>query len=390
MLCLLAFVFLASATQAETDRASPASEQRRAIQARLAAAPAIHLSPSVHGLGPPEGNSPAVWSKDQATHLHVFTNDGRKTLRLSAPATNPLTGAWETRPVELPRSVAGHEPALYVEAVERDEKGLLYGWYHLEIEICGVTRKSPPCDRRGLMAPAIGMAVSSDDGAHWSDRGLILTCGASPCSIWNGNGNFNGGNGDFSVALDPSRRFAYLFFTNYCGTPKEHGIALARMPWSLRADAEPARHVRKWYDGAWREAGLGGRASAILPASVPWDEPDYDSFWGPAVHYNTYLEAFVMLLNHTSGAQGDPCWPSQDEKIYIAYCPDPTRPEVWTDPVPLVSTTHGCTRYPQVLGIRAGETDRLAGKSARLFLHGLSTWMITFSRSAAHGSKGHP
>lgn len=235
------------------------------------------------------------------------------------------------------------------------------------------------------MAPAIGMAISTDDGVHWSDRGLILTSKASPCSTWNGNGNFNGGNGDFSIVIDPSHSFVYFYFTSYYGTPEEHGIALARMPWNARDEADPARHVRKWYDGAWSEAGLGGRASAIIPASSPWDAPDYNSFWGPAVHYNTHLTAFVMLLNHTSGAKGDPCWPSRDEEIYIAYCLDPSHPEVWTDPLPLVMPTRGRARYPQILGISPGETDRLAGRTARLFVHGASNWLITFVRSTATG-----
>jgi len=373
------------AAQADAGRSPSPPAQHIEYRAQVQPAPKVHLSPSTYGLGPPEGNSPAFWSRDGAPYLHVLTNNGRKTLRLSAPASNRWDSAWQTVPVDLPRSVVGREPALYIEAVERDDEGILFGWYHLEIETCGVKGDEPPCDLRGLMAPAIGMAISTDDGKHWIDRGLILTGEAAPCSTWNGNGNFNGGNGDFCVVLDPSHRFLFFYFTNYFGEPEEHGIALARMPWSARGEIPPSRFVEKWFGGAWSEAGLGGRASAIIPAAVAWDEPDYESYWGPAVHYNTYLDALVMILNHTTGAGGDACWPSRNEKIYIAYCPDPSHPAVWTGPVPLVSPVLGRTRYPQLLGTGPGETDRMVGRTARLFLHGTSTWLITFFRQAPNG-----
>jgi hypothetical protein len=34
--------------------------------------------------------------------------------------------------------------------------------------------------------------------------------------------------------------------------------------------------------------------------------------------------------------------------------------------------------YPQVIGLREGETDSLAGSIARLYIHGISNWELLF------------
>ena len=55
-------------------------------------------------------------------------------------------------------------------------------------------------------------------------------------------------------------------------------------------------------------------AIPIFPAVEPWndDDTEVDAFWGPAVHWNVYLEQYVMLLNHAK----DTNW--KQEGIYVS------------------------------------------------------------------------
>ena len=47
--------------------------------------------------------------------------------------------------------------------------------------------------------------------------------------------------------------------------------------------------------------GLGGFVTPIFPATVAWERADCDAFWGPSVHWNSYLQQYVMLLNRANG-----------------------------------------------------------------------------------------
>jgi hypothetical protein len=57
-------------------------------------------------------------------------------------------------------------------------------------------------------------------------------------------------------------------------------------------------------------------------------------------------------------------------------------PTGWTLPQKILDSAGDDRWYPQVLGMdkARGETDKLAGRSARLFVRGLSRWEIEFLR----------
>ena len=123
--------------------------------------------------------------------------------------------------------------------------------------------------------------------------GIIMAAHTINCS--SKNGFFAGGHGDFSVILDEKGEYFYFLFTNYGGGPLAEGIAIARMEFADRF--QPMGAVYKYFDGDWFEPGIGGSASAIFPAHVTWANANADSFWGPSIHWNTYLRKYVMLLN---------------------------------------------------------------------------------------------
>jgi len=299
--------------------------------------------------------SPAFWSDGQ---LVLFNSTGTQWVSRGGDQFSEST----TQLVGVDRQ--DHVP-MWIESVWRDEDGTLYGWYHHEpAGVCGSSK---------LTAPVIGAVVSRDGGKTFEDLGIVLSSGgALDCDAK--NGFFAGGNGDFSVILDRNREYFYFLFDNYGGDIEGQGVAIARMAFADRQ--QPVGAVWKYFDSRWMEAGLGGRNTPVFRASVRWQDENTDAYWGPSVHWNTYLERYVVLMNHTCCR---PEWPQ--EGIYITFSADLSDPAGWTPPVKILGKVdYDAGFYPQVLGTGTGETETLAGESARLYVHGRSDWTIEFSK----------
>lgn len=250
-----------------------------------------------------------------------------------------------------------HPSPIWIEATWMDADGVLFAWYHHEPG--GVCRGS------SLTAPKIGALLSYDGGRTFQDLGFILTSGdAVDCSAK--NGYFAGGNGDFSVIADADRQYLYFLFSNYGGDVSNQGVAIARMAFSDRYWPQGA--VWKSFNGQFTQPGLGGRLTPIFPATVSWSAADTDAFWGPSVHWNTALNQYVVLLNHSCCT---PEWPQ--EGIYLSTNPDLSDPAGWSPPTRVLE---GFGWYPQVLGEGPGETDKLAGAVSRIYLYGVSNWEL--------------
>jgi len=229
---------------------------------------------------------------------------------------------------------------------------VLYGWYHFE-----------PTDLICLTAPLIGAAVSMDNGLSWQDKGFVLESG-SPVDCDYANGYFTGGNGDFSVIASQDGEWFYFVYSNYGGPQEEQGIAVARSRFEDRG--QPGT-VYKYFQGEFSEPGMGGSVTPVFGVDRSWANTDVDALWGPSVHWNTYLNAYVALMNRATGE----FW-TQDG-IYIASTHDFVH---WTFPEKLLDTPDW---YPQVVGISQGETDTLAGRTARLYVGGYSEALLEFS-----------
>lgn len=261
----------------------------------------------------------------------------------------------------------------WIEATHRAADAL-YGWYHLEPG--GLCPKRP--GKAAITAPEIGALVSHDDGASWTDLGIILTAPGEP-DCGTENEYFGGGEGDFSVLLDERGEYLYFLFTAYHREPAEQGVAVARMRYAERL--QPIGAVWKWHAGDWSEPGLRGRVSPILAAERDWRRAGPNGvFWGPSVHWNSYLGSYVVLLNHATSER----W-TQDG-VYLSFNTDLADPTSWSHPELLLEVAEAERDpperhfYPRVLGLGAGETDKLAGQTARLFLRGQSRWEIRFLR----------
>ncbi|MFN0108871.1 MAG: hypothetical protein ACKVZH_08450 [Blastocatellia bacterium] len=255
------------------------------------------------------------------------------------------------------------EGGLWLEAVYRDSDGTLFGWTHNEFQT--------GCENMSLGAPRIRQMVSRDDGKTWDDTGIVVSAPDNFFNCDTGNMYFTGGTGDFSVLFDPATNCFYFYFTTYSPDYQQQGIGVARMRYEDRLN--PVGKVMNWYQGSWSQSAIGGKLSPILPPTISWHETNLDAFWGPAIHYNAYLDQYVMLLNHAIGA----AWGT--EGFYISFNPDIENPNGWSEPQRLPVEPDGPLQaYPQIMGIEEDGTDKLARRVGRLFLQGFSKYEIVF------------
>lgn len=256
----------------------------------------------------------------------------------------------------------------WIEAIWQEPGGPLHGWFHGEAPVPGVPK---------LFIPHMGRVVSDDGGLTWRCRGDLLRMPATLADHSWRNGFFAGGYGDLCALPDHGGRFLYVFFTSYHPDESAQGIAVLRLPLADLA-APPAL----WTARGWSiDTGLPPRP--IWPTRRGWRHPDPDGFWGPAVHYNRALDAFVMLLNHTAGGAGD----LLQEGIYASVNRDLADSEGWSPPLQIV---RGGAWYPQAVGLEEGCGDTEVGTVGRFFMAGFSAWTIEFSWAAGRLSTDQP
>ena len=318
-------------------------------------------APELKFPSPTDCNSPCYWDGDT---LYILNSVGHPSLSKGADQFHFA----DTARCEYDNKGNGGR---WIECTWRADDGTLYGWYHNEPpDLCPGTR---------LTAPRIGAARSTDNGLHWTDLGIVLEAPPGTLECGAKNGFFAGGNGDFCCMLDKRGRYLYLFISTYAGTVADQGVSVARMAWKDRD--KPVGRVWKLHRGKWDQPGIGGRVSPIFQAMVDWKRRNADAFWGPAVHWNTHLRCYVMLLNRTRYRPG---WPQ--EGVYISYNPDVGDPTGWTPPRRILE---GGTWYPEVIGVdaEAKETDKMIGRQARFYMHGRSKHEMIFFREGEDTSK---
>jgi hypothetical protein len=322
-------------------------------------------APTVTFPGDIDSNSPAFWQFFQGQNrLHVVTSWWSASISRGL-SLNRLATPW---PVRFKNSSEGGK---WIEAVLQDETGTLYGYYHNEpMGLCPGTKKT---------APRVGAARSMDNGFSWEDLGIILE-GPGVLDCETPNEYFAGGVGDFSVVLNEEKTDVYFFLTAYSGSKSRQGVVLARMSWAQRNT--PRGNLAVWEGNAWRYSQRYStqirrgffEPRPIYPAIISWHDRsgNVDSFWGPSVHWNTFLNQYVMLLNHASDSE----W--SQEGIYIAFSPVLDDPRQWTQPVKIIE---GGPHYPQIMGLERNQgTDKIAGARARLFLRGQSDYFLVFQK----------
>lgn len=304
-------------------------------------------------------SSPGHWDGDTLYMFystgHPFRSFGPDIFHLSRPSQR----------VKFDNEAGWTMGGRWIESTQKAEDGKLYMWYHNE----------PPL-ATGRTAPRIGAMVSSDNGVTWRDLGIVVEAPKGSNNLESANKYFVGGNGDFAVIANRKREYLYFFVSTYHKDEAEQGVAIARMRYDDRDS--PAGKVFKWHKGAWNEPGLGGHVTPIFEVGTDWHRSDADAFWGPSIHWNTHLNVWVMLLNRAK----DKDW--TQEGIYISFNAEIGDATGWTKPAKILDAKdlEKSKWYPQVMGTDSAkrQTDKLAGRRARLFVAGLSKWEIVFLR----------
>jgi hypothetical protein len=343
-----------------------------------------------------DSNSPLHWDGDT---LYLFNNYAHP-WRSSGPDLQHLSNR-----ISVNLGETNNRMPLWIEATFRDDDGTLYGAYHFEPHVTCFSNSHLPT------APRIGWARSHDNGANWEDLGFIIS--ADPCRIrctsqspWD-----VGGTGDFVFVADRKKEFFYFYGTSYDPEFGEQGIFAARMRYEDRN--QPVGKVMKWHNGAWSEPGLWGHVTPVFPATRDYHTKDGSMFWGPSIHWNTWLGMYVMVLNHAQDTK------LTNDRIFLSFNSDISRPLDWSKPVMMIdrktildatavgtvqngmmlvpsgvyygelrSSTNGVVVadtissgwYPQIIGLGKGETDKLCGRTCRIFMTGMSRLEITFQR----------
>ncbi len=331
--------------------ATLSAQSPRTPTARLLSASKLHLPGEV------DSNNPAVWSLvDGVQRLFVVSSWGGIPTRAAGTAIDALRD-------EGPVSFTAHPGhGVWIEAIVPADDGTWYAYYHHE-------RPADLCGRSDRQLPRIGALKSIDRGESWDDLGIVLDAphGSEACDST--NRFVLGGVGDVTAALDADSKDLYLYFSQYSRDPASQGVAVARLAWADRD--QPAGKLSVWNDGAWLPEGSG---TPLWTARQPFHDRGAaaDVFWGPAIHWNTYLEQYVMLLNRAKDDQFN------QDGIYVSFSPTLSDPSRWSTPVRILS---GGTWYPQVIGTEVGTgSDRVAGKRARFFMTGRSDRFIEFEK----------
>lgn len=342
------------------------------------AAPAVSLlrTPTVEFTGEVDSNSPVLKTiVDGQPTVVVFTSFGGVPSRASGPSLADLSPAV---PIEI---LSPPDGGLWIEAVITADDGTWYGFYHNERLRCGSMTRT---------APRIGAIRSTDAGMTWTNLGILIQASSATFDCDTRNTFIVGGVGDFSATLDGESGYVYLYVSQYGASPQEQGIVAARFLWTDR-DA-PVGKTEIWANGLWRPStrpragdllfsGFDERGqiwampqpTAIFPSLEPFHDDDtrVDVLWGPSIHWNTYLERYVMLVNKAKDENFG------EEGSYISYNADLSAPMGWSPPVRIMK---GGTWYPQVVGLEVDGGDASAGRVARLFSLGRSDYLLYFDR----------
>jgi hypothetical protein len=332
-------------------------------------------------------------------------------------------------PNNVPPGVEGLHGAVWFETVYQDKKDpegkTLFAVYHNEnypqtlpydsATSTGYINNNWPEGLTGSNTPAavcrIEIMKSTNGGHRWENKGLFIE-DKQPRLIMkphNTSVTFAGGVGDPSAVA--SGDHLYLFYSEY-GYPGEYDpssydpdeewagqcISVARI--SLSDLEQPQGKAKRW-DGTSFSAAWDGVGKPITNITIPKEEgggpassPTSQYHWGPSVSWNSYLNAWVMLMAKAEG----PKW--QGGTIYISFngnreLGEGDNSQQWTRPVKLVDRPGHILWYPSVQPMNTPEdlankhTSLNLGRRARLFFKDqfedkseyLSEFIIEFQRN---------
>lgn len=113
---------------------------------------------------------------------------------------------------------------------------------------------------------------------------------------------------------------------------------------------------------------------------MSWHKEGSNGFWGPCAQWNHYLKKYVVFMNQAI----DEGWKMRG--VCVTFNDDIGNPDGWSIPQKILDRGEcmfdpkkpDSGYYVTVMGTSPGKTDKLTGKTARLFLMGRSRWEVVF------------
>ncbi len=194
----------------------------------------------------------------------------------------------------------------------------------------------------------LGLAVSTDDGYHWTDLGEIIRP----------NQPYQSDLGGFDIGSprlvdSPDGRYFYVYFPDWIanGTTQPTtstlvSVARAAKSSVLQAAFGASPHAapfEKYYEQNWNQPGIGGLSTDLNP-----DAP----YGGSSnVAYNPAIQRYVSIA---------------DDTVHISYAESPDGLS-WTLPVLLKQDTYSQTSFNYAVPIGTGPDPNLLGQSFYVF-----------------------
>jgi hypothetical protein len=193
----------------------------------------------------------------------------------------------------------------------------------------------------------LGLAVSGDDGLHWTDLGEIIR----PNQPYETDlAGFDIGSPQLNQS--PDGKYFYIYFPDWIanGTTQVTStqVSVARASIESVLEAAFGKHLHaakfeKYYQGAWTQPGIGGLSTDLNPTA---------GYGGASnVAYDSFLRRYVMITDDT-----------QD----IAYA-ESEDGLTWTPTVLLTRDANSQTSFDYAVPIGTGDDPNLLGKEFYVF-----------------------
>jgi hypothetical protein len=245
----------------------------------------------------------------------------------------------------------------------------LVGFYHAQDNF------GDPLTGSAAAWKSIGVAYSTNDGVSWRNGGIIVTSWKNRPP--NSRPEF-GGNGDFGCVWDyKSRRWIMYYAGDYY-----LGIAVSSDPDGKRGTFfKYAGPGRGFTHPGIRGRGFGAGVPQLPDGSQDWSKPVRGLAMrpgsNPAIHFNVYLNKWVML------------WNGWDNRMYISASEDVADPDGWETPRLVARSVDGTKAWHPTVVCQGGGSAWCPTNTGKLYyadrwrapdLRDFVTRTITFRR----------
>lgn len=192
----------------------------------------------------------------------------------------------------------------------------------------------------------LGLAISSDQGLHWTDIGEIIRFNMP----FSHTGQPAGAAiGDPPLVISPDGKYFYVYFLDWLKSGVYTNTSVARAPIAdvlqdaFGASLHFAAPFYKYYEGAWNQPGIGGASTDLIPQGY------YGG--GENVAWDSYLNRYLMFN-------------SDSQNYSYAESPDGLH---WTDTIfiGMLGNVPDLAGYSMPVGL--GDDPRILGKDFYIY-----------------------